>query len=75
MDWEQRVRRTGGSLAGLSLFGVLVGGLLYLYTAVVGDGSLVDRATQLIIGSLIAGLIGSMLLLLAPDTVPPEKRP
>ncbi len=75
MDWEQRTRRTGGSLAGLSLFGVLVGGLLYLYTVVVGDGSLADRATQLIIGSLIAGIIGSMLLLLAPDTLPPGERP
>lgn len=75
MDWEQRIRRTGGSLAGLSLFGVLVGGLLYLYTVFIGDGSLADRATQLIVGSLIAGLIGSMLLLLAPDTLPPEQRP
>lgn len=75
MDWEQRIRRTGGGLAALSLLGVLAGGLIYAFTATLGDGGLTDRAGQLILGSLIAGLIGSMLLLLAPDTVPPEERP
>lgn len=75
VEWEQRVRRLGGGLTALALLGVLVGGAVYGYTALVADGALTDRATQLIVGSLITGILGSMLLLIAPDTLPPEERP
>ncbi len=75
MDWQRRTRRIGGGLTAIALLGVLVGGTIYGYTAHIGTGDMTDRATQLIVGSLITGIVGSMLLLLAPDTVPPEQRP
>lgn len=65
---EASVRRFGLSLAAVGVLAALVGGAWIAWAAS-------QRAVQLAIGGLVTALIGTLLLLLAPDRLPPEQRP
>lgn len=69
MDWSRQVRRVGGLLAGFGLLGALVGALLYNLLASPVWG------VRIGVGGLIVGLVGSLLLLLGADRLPPGSRP
>lgn len=65
---ERIVRRAGTALAILGV-AATVFGILWLVI------SPVERGVQLAIGGLVTALLGSVLLLFAPDRLPPSERP
>lgn len=65
---ERWLRRLGASLSAVGLLAALAGAGWLLVSAN-------SRAGQMAIGGLVTGLVGAMLLLLAPDRLPPGERP
>lgn len=67
-EGQRWVRRLGASLSAVGVLAAFVGGAWLLIASS-------PRAGQLAIGGLVTALIGTLLLLVAPDTLPPEERP
>lgn len=65
---DQLLRRAGLALAVLGLAAAGVGAI----SLALGGP---QRTAQMAIGGLVTALVGAMLLLFAPDTLPPEERP
>lgn len=65
--WESRTRAIGGLLAALGLLAAILAGIMLVLTGT-------RLAAQIAIAGLICGLVGSLLLLAAPDTLPPRER-